>query len=104
MIAATPAKKTCNFIPMGDNVVIIPIERNMIGSIAVPDGADVGPQEGTVVAVGPGLWGMGGYAPMECAVGDRVMLFSDRPFERVPDGDQEYFVIRQVYLRLKRPS
>lgn len=93
--------KKCPFAAMGDNVVVIPKEVKMIGQIAVPDNADI-PEEGEVVAVGPGLWHGTAYAPMECKIGDTVMLYSDRPFERIREDGVEYWCIRQVYLRLKR--
>ena len=48
-----------NFVPLGERVVIKPIEQEQTtkGGIFLPDTAKEKPQEGEVVAVGPGRVG-----------------------------------------------
>ena len=46
----------CPIIPLGDKIVILPIEEGeqMYGNIIVPDAGGEKPEIGTVLAVGPG--------------------------------------------------
>ena len=46
----------CPIIPLGDKIVILPIEEGeqMYGNIIVPDAGGEKPEMGTVLAVGPG--------------------------------------------------
>ena len=46
----------CPIIPLGDKIVILPIEEGeqMYGNIIVPDAGQEKPEMGTVLAVGPG--------------------------------------------------
>lgn len=90
--------------PTHDNLVIIEFkETNRVtaGGIALPDTYEDGPGVGIVIAAGPGSWGISGYLPMEYQVNDLVFMFSERPFERVPIGDIDYMIIRQIHMRGK---
>ena len=63
-----------NFVPLGERVIVQPIEfeQQTKGGIFLPDTAKEKPQEGKVVAVGPGRVGDdGARIPMELASGDR---------------------------------
>ena len=62
--------------PLGDRVVIKPIprEERTKSGIYLPDTAKEKPQEGTVVAVGPGrTTDEGKVLPLDVKVGDRVL-------------------------------
>ena len=65
------------FKPLGNRVVVEPQEGDeqmSSGGIYIPDTAKEKPQEGTIVAVGPGrLTDEGNRGPMDGAVGDTVV-------------------------------
>lgn len=66
-----------NIKPLGEKVVIRPIsaEQKTVGGIVLPDTAKEKPQQGEVLAVGPGrLLDNGSRAPMDVKVGDKVMF------------------------------
>ena len=62
--------------PLGDRVIVEPIEKEEMtaGGIYVPETAKERPQEGRVIAVGPGqMRDDGNRNPMDVAEGDRVI-------------------------------
>ena len=62
--------------PLGDKVVVEPLEgeEKSAGGIILPDTAKKKPQEGVVVAVGPGkVLENGSRAEMAVKVGDKVI-------------------------------
>lgn len=62
--------------PLGDRVIVEPIEKEEMtaGGIYVPETAKEKPQEGKVIAVGPGqMRDDGDRNPMDVAEGDRVI-------------------------------
>jgi chaperonin GroES len=62
--------------PLGERVVIKPLPREEIskGGIVIPDTAKEKPQEGEIIAVGPGkLSDDGKRIAMEVKVGDKVV-------------------------------
>ncbi|MBM3945751.1 MAG: co-chaperone GroES [SAR202 cluster bacterium] len=93
------------FKPLGNRVVIQPNESKeqmSAGGIYIPDTAKEKPQEGTVVAVGPGkLDDTGKRVPMEVAVGDTV-VFSKYSGTEYKEGDIEYLVVREDDILFKR--
>ena len=65
-----------NFKPLQDRVLIRPIERDerSAGGIIIPDTAKEKPQEGEILAVGPGARDENGKLhPLDVKVGDRVL-------------------------------
>jgi len=65
------------FKPLSDRIVVEPIEKEetTASGIVLPETAKEKPQEGKVVAVGPGrLLDNGERAPMEVKVDDRVIF------------------------------
>jgi chaperonin GroES len=83
--------------PLGERVVIRPIEQEQTtkGGIFLPDTAKEKPQEGEVVAVGPGrVSDDGTRIPMELAVGDRV-IYSKYAGTEYKDGDDQYLILRE---------
>jgi chaperonin GroES len=64
-----------NIRPLLDNVLIEPMEREqqLPSGIVIPDTAKEKPQEGRVVAVGPGKMEKGELVKIDVKVGDRVL-------------------------------
>ena len=61
--------------PLSDRVVVKPLEETeqMRGGLYIPDTAKEKPQQGEVVAVGPGRTEDGKRVAMEVKVGDKVL-------------------------------
>jgi len=86
--------------PLGDRVVVKPLEaeEKTKGGIILPDTAKDKPQEGEVVAVGPGrVLENGNRVPLDVKVGDRV-VYSKYGGTEVKIDDEEYLVIRESDL------
>jgi chaperonin GroES len=66
-----------NLKPLDDRVVVKPSEAEQTTSsgLVIPDTAKEKPQQGEVLAVGPGRWSdsEGKYYPLEINVGDTVL-------------------------------
>jgi chaperonin GroES len=66
-----------NLKPLDDRVVVKPSEAEQTTSsgLVIPDTAKEKPQQGEVLAVGPGRWSdsEGKYFPLEIKVGDTVL-------------------------------
>jgi len=70
-------------------------ESTTKGGIYLPDTAKEKPQEGEVVAVGPGrVTDDGTRVDMELAVGDRV-IYSKYAGTEYKDGDDDYLIMRE---------
>ncbi len=85
------------FTPLGERIIIKPIEQEQTtrGGIYLPDTAKEKPQEGEVIAVGPGrATDDGNRMPMELGVGDRV-IYSKFAGTEYKDGDDEYLIMRE---------
>ena len=93
------------FRPLGNRVVVEPTEGDeqvSSGGIYIPDTAKEKPQEGTIVAVGPGrLTDEGNRVPMELEVGDTV-VYSKYAGTEYKEGDIEYLVLREDDVLFKR--
>jgi len=85
-----------NLKPLADRVIIkaIPSEERTKGGIIMPDTAKEKPQQGEVVAVGPGKFEKGERIPMEVKVGDRVIYSKYAGTEVKYDGE-EYLILRE---------
>ncbi|WP_199262527.1 co-chaperone GroES [Paracoccus binzhouensis] len=65
------------FRPLHDRILVrrIDAEEKTAGGLIIPDSAKEKPQEGEVLAVGPGLRNeSGALAPLDVKVGDRVLF------------------------------
>jgi len=85
------------FRPLGDRVWIEPIERDEVtaSGIILPETAKEKPQEGKVLAVGPGARNdKGERIPMEVKVGDRV-LFAKYAGTEVKQDNTKYLIMRE---------
>ena len=62
-------------IPLADKLVIKPVvqEEVLASGIVIPDTAKEKPQQGEVIAVGPGRIEKGDHVKMEVTVGDKVL-------------------------------
>ena len=80
--------------PLEDRVVVKPgeEEETTVSGIVIPDTAKEKPQEGEVVAVGPGRFEDGKRIPMDVKAGDRV-LYSKYGGTEVKVGGEEYLVL-----------
>ena len=91
-------KVKVDFKPLGSRIVVEPSEEETqmtSGGIYIPDTAKEKPQEGKVVAVGPGkMTDDGKRIPMEIAVGDTV-VYSKYGGTEYKLGDIEYMVLRE---------
>jgi len=90
--------------PLGDRIVVKPLAREEVtkGGIIIPDTAKEKPQEGEVVAVGPGrVTDSGKRIAMEVAVGDKVVYnkYSGTEFKI---DDVEYMILRESDVIAKR--
>ena len=84
-------------------VIVLPIEgeQQTKGGIFLPDTAREKPQEGKVVAVGPGrVADDGSRIPMELSSGDRV-IYSKFAGTEYKDGDDEYLILRESDILAK---
>jgi len=72
---ATGHKGKFKISPLADRVVIRPLEETeqMRGGLYIPDTAKEKPQQGDVLAVGPGRYEKGEHVKMELKVGDKVL-------------------------------
>ena len=98
-------KAQVSFKPLGNRVVVEPIEGDesvSSGGIFIPDTAKEKPQEGKVVAVGPGkMTDEGKRVPMEIEVGD-VVIYSKYGGTEYKEGDIEYLVLREDDVLFKK--
>lgn len=86
-----------NIKPLADRVVVKPLEQDeaKVGSIYIPDTAKEKPQEGEIIAVGPGKDSDSGKkVPMEVKVGDKVLYGKYSGTEVTVDGD-DYLIMRE---------
>ena len=98
-------KAGVTFKPLGNRVVIQPLEEEeqmTSGGIYIPDTAKEKPQEGKIVAVGPGrVTDEGKRIPMELKEGD-VVVYSKYAGTEYKEGDTEYLVLREDDILFKR--
>lgn len=83
--------------PLADRIVVKALaqEEKTKGGIVLPDTAKEKPQEGEVLAIGPGkLLDDGTRAAMEVKVGDKVIYSKYGGTEVKVDG-QEYLILKE---------
>jgi chaperonin GroES len=80
--------------PLEDRIVVTVLEseQTTASGIVIPDTAKEKPQEGTVVAVGPGRFEDGQRLPMDVKEGDTV-IFSKYGGTEVKYGTDEYLIL-----------
>jgi chaperonin GroES len=83
--------------PLADRIVVKALEETeqMRGGLYIPDTAKEKPQQGEVVAVGPGkMTDDGKRVPTELKAGDRV-LYGKYSGTEVTVGDEQYLILRE---------
>ncbi len=83
--------------PLGDRLVVkaTEAEETTAGGILLPDTAKEKPQQGEVIAVGPGKrLDNGKVEPIDVQVGDRI-YYAKYGGTEVKIGGQEYVILRQ---------
>lgn len=90
--------------PLGDRLVVRPIEREEVtkGGIVLPDTVKEKPQEGEVLAVGPGrLSEDGKRIAMDVKVGD-VVIYARYGGTEYKVDDKEIIILREVDILAKK--
>ena len=90
--------------PLADRLVVKPIEREEMtkGGIVLPDTAKERPQEGKVIAVGPGRKSEDGkLIPMDIKVGDRV-IYAKYGGTEIKIDDEELIILRESDILAKK--
>lgn len=83
--------------PLADRIVVEPLEETeeMRGGLYIPDTAKEKPQQGTVVAVGPGRrTEQGELVAVEISKGDRVLYGKYSGTEVTVDG-KDYLIVKE---------
>jgi chaperonin GroES len=85
---------TTKITPLEDRVVVKPLEAETTtaSGLVIPDTAKEKPQEGEVLAVGPGRFEEGQRLPLDVAVGD-IVLYSKYGGTEVKYGGEEYLIL-----------
>jgi len=90
--------------PMADRLVVKPIEQEDVtkGGIFLPDTAREKPQEGKVLAVGPGrLSEDGKRIPMDIKVGD-IVIYTKYGGTEIKIDDEEVIILRESDILAKK--
>ena len=89
MTAST--KSTIKIQPLADRVVVLPLEEGTDqtrGGLYIPDTAKEKPQQGKIIAVGPGRFEKGERLPMELKQGQKVLYGKYSGAEVTLDGEK----------------
>ena len=80
--------------PLEDRVVVKPSEEEetTASGLVIPDTAKERPQEGEVIAVGPGRFEEGNRIPMDVSVGDKV-IYSKYGGTEVKIEGEDYLIL-----------
>ena len=108
----TPArrggKSAAKVVPLGDRIVVRQTHQEEVraSGLVIPDTAKEKPQQGVVIAVGPGrLDDNGKRIAMDVQIGDRV-LYAKYSGQEIPrgvfgDSDEEYMVLKESDILAK---
>jgi chaperonin GroES len=82
--------------PLHDRVVVkrIEEEEKTKGGLIIPDTAKEKPQEGTVIAVGPGKQEDGGMISLDVKAGDKILFGKYSGTEIKLDGE-DHLILRE---------
>ncbi|MFC1966528.1 co-chaperone GroES [Chloroflexota bacterium] len=95
---------TVKLEPLADRLVVKPIEKEDVtkGGIFLPDTAKEKPQEGEVLAAGPGrLSDDGKRIAMDVKVGD-IVLYSKYGGTEIKIDDEELIILRESDILAKK--
>ncbi|MBI5876588.1 MAG: co-chaperone GroES [Chloroflexi bacterium] len=86
-----------NLKPLGDRVIVEPLEKDEVtaSGIYLPETAKEKPQEGLILAIGPGrLDDSGKRVAMEVATGDKV-IYAKYSGTEVKLGEKKYLILSE---------
>ncbi len=92
--------------PLADRIVVRPLEKDdkTRGGIILPDTVKEKPQEGEVVAVGPGrLSDDGKRVAMEVKVGD-IVIYAKYGGTEITIDDEKLMILRDSDVLAKKPK
>jgi chaperonin GroES len=92
--------------PLADRLVVKPIQREEVtkGGIVLPDTAKEKPQEGEVLAVGPGrLSEDGKRIAMDVKVGD-IVIYAKYGGTEIKIENEELIILRESDILAKKPK
>jgi len=92
--------------PLGDRVVVKPMPKEEVtkGGIVIPDTAKEKPQEGKVIAVGPGrMTEDGKRIAMDVKVGD-IVIYAKYGGTEIKENDEELIILRESDILAKKSS
>ena len=95
-----------NLKPLADRVIVKPIVKEEVtkGGIVLPDTAKEKPQEGTVIAVGPGkIDDNGKRMAMDVKVGDTV-IYAKYGGTEYKEDDEELMILRESDILAKKSA
>ena len=85
-----------NLKPLDDRIVVLPneAEQTTASGLVIPDTAKEKPQQGEVLAVGPGRWSddKGTHTPLDIKVGD-IVLYSKYGGTEITDGGKDLLIL-----------
>ena len=90
--------------PLADRLVVKPIEREEVtkGGIVLPDTVKEKPQEGEILAVGPGrLSDDGKRVAMDIKVGD-IVIYAKYGGTEIKDNDEELIILEEKQVLAKK--
>ena len=90
--------------PLGDRVVVKPMPREEVtkGGIVLPDTVKEKPQEGKILAVGPGkMTDDGKRIPMDVKVGD-IVIYAKYGGSDIKENDEELIILRESDILAKK--
>jgi len=93
---ATKTQTSTKVAPLADRVVVTALEdtETMRGGLFIPDTAKEKPQQGEIIAVGPGRYEKNVRVPMEVKVGDKV-LYGKYSGTEVTIDTEQYLILRE---------
>ena len=90
------ADKKLNLRPLADRVIVEPLEQEekTASGLLLPETAKEKPQEGMIVAIGPGRWDEEGKkrVEMEVALGDKV-VFAKYSGSEIKISEKKYLIM-----------
>ena len=93
---ATKSAAGVKITPLADRVVVKASEdtEQMRGGLYIPDTAKEKPQQGEIIAAGPGKYEDGKRVPMDVKVGDKV-LYGKYSGTEVTIDNEQYLILRE---------
>jgi len=96
MATKTQTQTSTKVAPLADRVMVKALEETeqMRGGLFIPDTAKEKPQQGEIIAVGPGRYEKNVRVPMELKTGDKV-LYGKYSGSEVTIDNEQYLILRE---------